>query len=262
MKRPALNSRLRGFSLIELMTALAVFLVICGVAFELLTMAMKRYQSESQVLNTFQEARLGLDQMVRDISDAGYPPVNEFTSPPSDSSKYALAPIAWNPGYPNSSCAIGACTTPSGFDIILETKVNSTSGSPTVQWIRYQLQGAVLSRASVDKVDGGDPDGTTSAQLIPYVQNVANNADVAQIATFQIDYPAMFPTGPVPIFKYLCDSPIGPQDCTSPGVENTPKNVRSVAITLIVQSPFPDPQTGRPKLVELKGLARRINSND
>jgi hypothetical protein len=60
----------------------------------------------------------------------------------------------------------------------------------------------------------------------------------------------------------LCDSPIGPQDCTNPGVENTPQNVRSVAITLIVQSPYPDPQTGRPKLVELKGLARRINSND
>lgn len=260
MKGFASNSRLRGFSLIELMTALAVFLVICGVAFELLTMAMKRYQSESQVLNTFQEARLGLDQMVRDISDSGYPPVNEFTNPPTDAWKYALAPIAWSPGYPNSSCAIGACTIPSDFDIILEAKVSSAS--PKVQWLRYQLQGSVLSRASTDKDNANDPDGTTSAQLIPYVQNVVNNADAAQIAAFQIDYPAMFPSGPVPIFKYLCDSPIGPQDCTNPGVENTPQNVRSVAITLIVQSPYPDSQTGRPKLVELKGLARRINSND
>jgi hypothetical protein len=244
------------------MTALAVFLVICGVAFELLTMAMKRYQSESQVLNTFQEARLGLDQMVRDISDAGYPPLNEFTNKPADSTIYAVAPIAWSPNYPNSTCTLGSCTTPSDFDIILETKVNSDPSSTTVQWIRYQLQGSVLSRASVDKDGGSDPDGTTSAKLVPYVQNVVNNADAAQIAEFQIDYPAMFSGGPVPIFKYLCDSPTGPQDCSAAGVDNTPQNVRSVGITLIVQSPYPDPQTGRPKLVELKGLARRINSND
>ncbi|HUI75007.1 MAG TPA: type II secretion system protein [Candidatus Acidoferrum sp.] len=253
----------RGFSLVELLTALAIFLVICGVAFELLTMAMKRYQSESQVLNVFQEARFGLDQMVRDINDSGYPPLNEYTSPPSNSTIYALSPIAWSPNYSTSTCAIGStCTTPSGYDVILETKANSTSSSPTVQWIRYQLSGTTLYRASVDKDGGTDPVGSTSGQLVPYVQNVVNNVSAAQIAQFQLDYPDMFPSGPVAIFTYLCDSPTGPQDCTNPGVDNSPENVRAVGITLIVMSPFPDAQTGRPKLVELKGLARRINNTD
>jgi len=263
VKSSQTNLRAVGFSLLELMTALTIFLVICGVAFELLTVAMKKYQSESQVLNTFQEARFGMDQVVRDIDDAGYPPLNEYTSQPSNSTVYALAPIAWSPNYSTSTCAIGTtCTTPSGFDIILETKVDPTSSSATVQWIRYKLTGSTLYRAIVDKDGGTDPDGTTSGQLVPYVQNVVNNASPAQIAQFQIDYPAMFPSGPVAIFDYLCDSLTGPQECTNVGVDNSPENVRAVGITLIIMSPFPDAQTGRPKLVELKGLATRINNDD
>jgi prepilin-type N-terminal cleavage/methylation domain-containing protein len=69
-----------GFTLIELLVALGIFLLITGAAFTLLSSSQQRYQTESQVLTSFQEARLGLDQMIRDIDDAGFPPPTYFSS--------------------------------------------------------------------------------------------------------------------------------------------------------------------------------------
>src|SRR5262245_43903622 len=89
-----------GFSLLELMIAVVVFVAICGVMFGLLSVSQKRYQTESQVLDSFQEARLGLDQIARDVSSAGYPPLNHFTAANPPAASYAVSPIAWTPNYP------------------------------------------------------------------------------------------------------------------------------------------------------------------
>jgi hypothetical protein len=97
--------------------------------------------------------------------------------------------------------------------------------------------------------------------LVPFVQNVMNEASAAQIAQINLAYPNMFPGGtPVPLFTYLCDSPSGPQNCTAPGVSGVPTNIRSVLITLIVATPSPDPQTGKMRVLELTGQGSRINS--
>src|SRR5258707_3094836 len=105
-----------GFTLVELLVALGIFLVITGAAFTLLGTSQKNYQTESQVLASFQEARLGLDQIVRDVNDAGYPPPTFFASIAPQNS--ASSPFAWSPGYSATSCAIGTgvgvqCTVPS-----------------------------------------------------------------------------------------------------------------------------------------------------
>lgn len=245
------SRRLAGFSLLELLTALAIFLIICGVAFGLLTMTMKRYQTDSQVLTSFQEARFGLDQIVRDVNSSGYPPASQFLTLPANRSLYAVAPVAWGTGngYPTAPCAIGICTTPGDFDVILESKTDPAN--PAVQWIRYQLQGTVLYRAIVDKpAAAADPDTATANQLVPYVQNVMNNT------------PGSLPGGaPVPIFRYICDAGSRPVYCTDPaaGSSNTTKDVRSVSVTLIVMATSADAQTGKPRLMELRGLGRRIN---
>jgi hypothetical protein len=252
-----------------MMTALVIFLLISAVAFSLLGVAQKRYQTESEVLNSFQEARLGLDQIVRDVDDTGFPPQNQFTfgtlTPPVNI--YATSPVAWPNYLTQSPCQIGiSCTTtPNQWDIILETLVpgqNCPNGG--VSWIRYQLQGTTLNRGVVCKING-DPDSVTTAAgvLVPYVQNVMNNASAAQIAQFQTYYPSMFPSGPVPIFTYTCDTLNGlPQDCsTASATDNSPRNVRAVSVTLIVMAPVPDSQTGAPRLVELNGRGRRVNPN-
>src|SRR5438132_3028170 len=124
MKRPIGTIRQEGFTLIELLVALGIFLLITGAAFTLLGSSQQRYRTESQVLNSFQEARLGLDQIVRDVNDAGYPP-RSFNA--GDTTQFAYSPFAWSPNYPNSPpCQIGAggCATPGDFDLIIETNPN------------------------------------------------------------------------------------------------------------------------------------------
>ena len=272
--KPRRRVRQFGFTLIELLAALGIFLVITGAAFTLLTSSQQRYQTDSQLLTSFQEARLGLDQMVRDINDAGFPPPSFFSS--SQPALSASAPFAWSSaaGYPTTPCPIDVCTTASGdfspgdFDLIIETNPNPQDPSSQVQWIRYQLQGTTLMRAMANKFTGGDPDATTSTQFAPFVQNVVNNSPNLQIGNFQlyVSNPGTFPGGAsVPIFAYTCDTPTAPQPpptpCVNAGPDDSPANIRDVAITLIVASPLPDATTGMPRLVQLSARGRRVNPN-
>jgi prepilin-type N-terminal cleavage/methylation domain-containing protein len=262
MSRARSNSSQSGFTLIELLTALGIFLLVCGAAFTLLATSQQRYQTESQVLNSFQEARLALDQIVRDVNDAGYPPP---TFAGTDPTKFAKTPFAWSPGYTvPTTCAIGSCITPGDFDIIIETNPNPQISGSQVQWIRYKLDSttSTLMRGTANKVAGSDPAAETASKLAPLVQNVVNNSSSAQIAQYQTVYPGMFPGGiPVPIFSYTCDTGNVPLACPSAGTANSPANVRDVIVTLIVAAPLPDGTTGEARLVQLVGRGRRINPN-
>ncbi len=248
------NFRQEGFTLIELLVSLGIFLVITGAAFTLLGSSQQRYQVETQVLSSFQEARLGLDQIVRDVNDAGYPPPTFFNANfPTFS---ASSPFAWSPNYPGTPCPIGAggCVTPGDFDLIIET--NDTPQDPAcapncpVNWIRYLLQGTTLMRGRAPKGGvGADPTAAFIGPFapVPFVQNVVNN--LAQ-----------------PIFSYNCDTASAPQSPPLPcpnaaTVDNSPANIRDVMVTLIVAAPLPDPRTGQPRLVQLVGRGRRINPN-
>ena len=128
MSRIRTKTEQRGFTLIELLIALGIFLLVCGAAFTLLGTSQQRYQTDAQVLNSFQEARLGLDQIVRDVNDSGYPPPSFNDGIHTD---FTDSPFAWSTGYPNNAnptgtpCTIGGnCITPGDFDLIIETKIN------------------------------------------------------------------------------------------------------------------------------------------
>lgn len=255
-----------GFTMLELLIAVAIFMVICGAIFSLLGQSQKQFRTESQLLSSFQEARLGMDQIVRDASDAGYPPQNHFAVLPA-ANQYTLGPLGWMPGYTTATpCAIGTagggtCNTPSDYDVIFEGDINDGTG---VRWTRYQLQGTTLLRGSVAKTAGTDPVTATNAAgvMLPYVTNVMNNASAAQIAIIRAGYPAMFPGGaPQPVFQFYCDTPTGTVLCQNAGASNSPANVRDVQIRLMVMSPDSDMQTKKVRLVELNGRGRRINPN-
>ena len=266
MKTAQQNKKQKGFTLLEMMISLATFLLIAGTAFSLLIRSQQRYITDSQILTSFQETRLGLDQIVRDVDDSGYPPRNHFSAAATPVTFYAATPIAWSPGYSGTTfgapCTIGTtCTTPSAFDLIIETQFDNTG----VNWIRYQLPAGTttLLRGVTPKTAGGDPVAATSAAgvMLPYVQNVMNNATDAQIAAIQAQYPSMFPGGTaVPVFSYTFDPPTG----TAPAcvaVAAAPCNIRDVEITLIVQAQWVDTQSGRLRLVQLHGKGRRLNPN-
>jgi prepilin-type N-terminal cleavage/methylation domain-containing protein len=253
-----------GFTILELLVATAIFLIICGAIFELLNLSQRNYSSESQMSGSFQEARLVVDQIVRDFNQSGYPGLRMFAGKPADPTQYAVGPVAWAPGYPSVGCNIGTggggtCTTPGDFDLIVEA--NTGSG---VNWIRYQLLNGTLYRTVVPKT-GGDPLTATSAAgvMVPFLTNVLNVPTAAQLAEITATYPTMFPLGqPVPIFQYSCDTSAGPLPCPTAGGADIPANIRDVDITLIMATPTRNIQTQKLMIVELNGRGHRLNPSN
>ena len=270
-----------GFTLIETMVALAVFVVICGAIFKLLNTSQQRYHTESQVLDSVQDARLGLDQIARDTSDAGYPPYSNFIFPPPvglgcvpniPCKAYVNSPIAWTPGYlALNPCQIGTagggtCLTPGDFDVIFEEEPDNAIPANTIQWVRYTLQGTTLFRGTAQKPNAASAAATVSIaanDMYPYVYNVVNNDTAANIATYRAAYPTMFPGGnPVPIFQFYCPNPAANPPtilCQNAGANNSPSKVIDVEITLIVNTPQRDAQNNSLHLVELNGRGHVIN---
>ncbi len=226
-------TRAQGYSLIELMVATVLFTIISGTVFSLLLSAQLQYQGESSVSAAFQQANVAIDQIVRDVHSAGYPPKSSFMAAVSDAypENYAV-PFAWNPSYPSPPCTVnGNCTTPGDYDLILEADVGNR-----VQWIRYSLQGTTLMRAVVRKAPFADPLASTDAFLLPYLENVQNGPGNKSL----------------PIFSYGFDATV---------TQHWVTNIREVNISLIVDSAKPDPQTHAVRTIALTGQAVRFNPN-
>lgn len=262
-----------GFTLIETLVALAVFVVICGAIFKLLNTSQQRYHTESQVLDSLQDARLGLDEIVRDAGDAGYPPYSNFTLAPGclatvPCATYVNSPVAWSPGYVAlAPCQIGTagggtCLTPGDFDVIFEEQADNAAN---IRWIRYTLRGTTLFRGSAQKQNASAVAnvGFAANNMYPYVYNVVNNDTAANIAAYRASYPTMFPGGnPVPIFQFYCPNPAANPAtvlCQNAGANNLPSKVVDVEITLIVNTPQRDAQNNALHLVELNGRGHVIN---
>ena len=247
--------RERGFSLIEMLVVVAVFTVITGAVFLLLNVSQQRYKMESELLESFQTARIGLDQLTRDIHMSGFPPVQSLPTAVANANPALVAyPFAWQPSYPVTPCGVPGCTIPSGYDIIIEEDIDPQNFNG-VEWIRYRLNGTTLERGVVSKTPGANPATATLAVMLPYVENVMNAAPAATKTRIKNSYPAMFPGGAsVPVFRFLCGNPV--VACTA---VNTPSDIREVNIVLIVAAPNNDPKTGQPRVVTLTGLAQRLN---
>jgi len=248
MKKGA-NPESRGFSIIELLVATFIFTFIVGIVFSLLAVSQLRYSSEKDLMAAFQSANIAMDQIARDIHSAGYPPANSFNASVASAHPENVAlPFAWSPHYPATPCSVRAnCSSPGDFDLLLEADLGNG-----VQWIRYSLQGTTLMRGVVRKTPNTDPVSATNAALVPYLENVMNNASSAQMDQIRASYPAMFPgDSPVPVFKYTGTDP---SDTTPP--VNT---VAQVNICLIVESARPDSATGQPRVLTLTGQAMRFN---
>lgn len=253
------SAKAGGFTLLELLAAMGIFLVICAAMFSLLQLSQQRYSTETQLSGSFQEARLGIDQIIRDINISGYPSLGMFSNPASAAS-YAVSPFAWDPGYPvYPPCQVATCNTPTEFDLIVETDFGNGTG---VNWIHYQLQGTTLYRTVVPKTVGTDPVAATSgaAQMTPFVEQVMNNPPEPLLTEIREQYPNMYPTGAVPLFQYTCSTPSGPQPCsTAAAPYNQVQKISDIDVTLIVKTPRVDLSNDSLKLMELTGRGHRSN---
>jgi type II secretory pathway pseudopilin PulG len=229
-----------GFSLVEMLVGTILFTIVTGIAFSLLMSAQLRYQGESTLTEAFQQANVALDQIVRDVHSAGYPPANSFAASRALANPNLVAlPFSWSPGYTNTPptpCIVGgSCgAVPGGYDLILESDTDGNG----VQWIRYSLQGTTLMRGTTSKQPFKDPVDSTTGWLVVYLENVMN--------------------GSLPIFSYVRDGGPTPQPCNG-GATQTPSSIREVNISLMVRSLQPDPQTQQYRTITLNGRAMRIN---
>ena len=249
--RLAAKQSVSGFTLLELMVATFLFVVITGVVFAVLIAAQARYKTEKEFMGAFQQANVAIDQITHDIHGAGFPSKSLYNysvqGNPSQSASYAV-PVAWSPNYPATPCVIGSsCTSPGAFDLILEEDLGNGLG---VQWIRYKLQGTVLYRGVAPKVSGSDPVSSTDPVLVPYLENVMNNASAAQIAQISAAFPGTFPGGnPVDVFKFPLYQ----------GQPQQPPNIHNVNISLVVQAANVDLQTQGPRIAIITGQASTVN---
>src|SRR5216684_1785084 len=67
-----------GFSLMELMIVLVIVLSISAAIFQTINMTTQRSSTEQTKLDMFQEAREFMDQMARDLRQAGYPNIRNM----------------------------------------------------------------------------------------------------------------------------------------------------------------------------------------
>ena len=75
-----------GFSLVELLIAMAVGLVVLGAVYSVFIIQNKTFSTQADVVEMQQSVRTGMDMMTREIGMAGYDPtrVNSDTSTAND----------------------------------------------------------------------------------------------------------------------------------------------------------------------------------
>jgi prepilin-type N-terminal cleavage/methylation domain-containing protein len=162
-----MNSKERGFSLFELMVAIVVMLIVVGGIFGVIDMVNQRSHTEQAKLDMFQEAREFMDQMSRDLHQAGYPSPRNYV----DGTVLDVSPVT-----NDKENSVGIVKVDSG-DLWFEGDVD---GFGIVSVVRYHLDTSTtngcpcLRRSQLNKIDGNPVDGQTTEVYQVQVTGVQN----------------------------------------------------------------------------------------
>ena len=164
-------ARTSGFSLLELMIVLIILLSISAAIFQTINLTTQRSSAEQTKIDMFQEAREFMDQMSRDLRQAGYP--NPRNMDPVVFGVLALMPP--QPIIYDHHAAAGIVNVDTG-DLWFEGDVD---GNGTVSVVRYHLDSSgtnspCLKRSQLDKIDGSPLTGQTTEVYQVEVQGVLN----------------------------------------------------------------------------------------
>jgi prepilin-type N-terminal cleavage/methylation domain-containing protein len=209
-----MRSKVSGFSLMELMIVLVIVLSITAAIFQTINLTSQRSSAEQTKLDMFQEAREFMDQMSRDLKQAGYPNPRLL-----DPSVFTQTPII------NDLHAAAGLVQVNTGDLWFEGDVD---GSGMVSSVAYHLDTSTsnncpcLRRSAVYKANGDPLTQTQSFQV--EVQGVQNTT----------------------IFAALKDGVAqGLPVTTSSGSGIAIANIDTVQATLSLQAAIVDPQTGK-----------------
>jgi len=161
-----MTKRHSGFSLIELMVVIIIVLIVSGMIFSLINLALSRSTGEQNKLDLFQEAREFMDQMSIDLRGAGYPSPRNI-----DQSVFTQNPIK------NDLHAAAGLVKVDDGDLWFE---GDADGTGTVYVIRYHLDTSTtngcpcLKRSQLAKINGAPLTGQTAEDYKVEVQGVQN----------------------------------------------------------------------------------------
>lgn len=225
-----MTKKYSGFSLLELMIVMVLVMAISGVILQVINMAGARSATEQAKTDVFQEAREFMDQMSRDLRQAGYPSPRNL-----DPSVFTQDP------YINDLKAAAGLVSVSAGDLQFE---GDPEGNGTVKVIHYHLDTSTdngcpcLKRSEIDKKNGDPLTGQDPEEYEVEVQGVKNT-----------NIFAAFTNG---------DAVSLPVDITTNG-GNTIAAVDTVQATLTLESAAIDPQT-RQKSVTTLVMTVRLNN--
>src|ERR1051325_4528173 len=97
------HDRSAGFSLLELLIVMAILVIVTGGVFQVVNLTTERSSTEQTKLDMFQEAREFMDQMARDMRQAGYPNQRNFgpavlSTTPSEDARVAVGIVKIDSG--------------------------------------------------------------------------------------------------------------------------------------------------------------------
>jgi type II secretory pathway pseudopilin PulG len=252
------GARQAGFTLLELLLVVGILVTVMAVIMRGIIEMQHRNSAENSKVDTVQQTRDFIDQMVRDIHDVGYPPPKVV--------KVAGGADCTNDAY--LSCNIIAF---SPTQIIYEGDLD---GSGTVYRIFMQLVPpagtnncpCILRRGALDKASALAPGAAPT--YFTEVNGVLNSGDGTGVATYAINLPApgsyaAYSTADVfdayfqdgnrfqdPTGAYSCDERVTPLSCSG---------IRSFQINANVTSAFPDPKTNVYQVYSITSKARLNN---
>ncbi len=244
------GSSQRGFSLLEMMVALAILTVVIGVAVDGLTQMQRRDFAEHSKTDTVQEARDFVDQMVRDLHDVGYPPRVVFKGNPpcAGNSNISCSLISFSPTliqYEGDLDGTGLV-----YEVFMQLQVPASGKCPCI------LQRGVISKALWLPAH-------TPPTYYTELNGVLNSGNGAGGFTYEIGLPGpgSYSTyATADIFKAwdVNANPVPP-----PCVDATScSSIDSVQIQVNVASAFADPQTKTYPVYSITSKARVNNAQD
>ncbi len=201
-----MNTNDKGFTLVELMIAMAVGLIVLGAVYAVFTVQNKQLANQEQLAEMHQNARVAMDMMVREVSMAGY---NQTTDPATIASVPRCTNALVAAGTPCVGITIAAANTISFVaDINGNGNTTTTAGganpNENIAYDRYHSETSPAGVYSLGRTSNG-----SKQPVVEYVESLN--------------------------FVYYYDGTIAP---ISP---NNLINIRRVKITIVTRTAKEDP---------------------
>jgi prepilin-type N-terminal cleavage/methylation domain-containing protein len=226
-----------GFSLIEMMMVVAILILVMGVIMRQIVVVQSRARGEVVKLDMVQQARESLDQMLRDLHQAGFPSAYMYvstvlTSPTNNNTNYAVGLVQVT----NSSTPI----------LIFEGDVDGTG---TVSSVRYRYVTSSTESTHCPCIERSQVTKTSADPLTG--QGTAYHVLIENVATGGLSFTGFDANGNT---VTISSSGLDINNNTT-----TLKSIKTLQITLKVQGQYPDLQTKQFPAISLNGLAQIRN---